>query len=87
MQIKEKLCEAQDFINRQLQKQGIGPINAITWEQNPNDRATRTHRLVVFRGGEKSIITFTKYELLENYGSRQWEKVLRDHVRDILTEL
>jgi len=86
MTIPEKLRDAQDFINRELQKQGVDRIYAIDWEQIPQDRATRTHRLVVFGGEGKSIFTFTEYELLENHGSKQWEKSLRDHVGDILTE-
>lgn len=86
MQIKEKLCEAQDIINRELQKQGLNRIYAITCEQIPQDRATQTHRLVVFGDEEKSIFNFTEYELLENYGSKQWEKSLRDYVSDILTD-
>ena len=87
MQIDEKLYEAQDFITRELQKQGTDRIEALDWEQTPQDRATRIHRLVVFRGGEKSIFTFTKYELLENCGSTQWERQLRDHISDILVDL
>lgn len=86
MNITEKLRGAQDFINREMQKQGFDRIDEMTWEQTPHDQATRTHRLVVFRGGEKSIFTFTEYKLLENFESRQWEKALRNHVGDILTE-
>ncbi len=82
----EKLRQAQDFIARELQQKGAGRIDALDWEQTPQDRATRIHRLVVFLGGEKFIFTFTEYELLDNYGSKQWQKQLRDHVGDILTE-
>ena len=82
----EKLRETQDFITRELQKKGIDRINALTWEQNPLDRATRIHRLVVFRGEGKFFSTFTEYELLEHHGSKQWEKQLQGHVSDILME-
>jgi len=67
----EKLREAQDFITRELQEKTVDRIDALSWEQTPLDRATRIHRLVVLRGTEKSIFTFTEYELLENYGSKQ----------------
>jgi hypothetical protein len=82
----DKLREAPDFITRELQKQGVDLIDTIDWQQTPQDRATKIHRLVLIRGGEKSIFTFTEYELLENHGSKQWEKQLRDHVSDMLME-
>ncbi len=82
----DKLSEAQHFINRELQKRVVDRIGAIDWQQTPQDRATRIHRLVLFRGKEKSIFTFAEYELLENFGSKQWQKQLREHVSDILTE-
>ena len=80
----EKLCEAQDFITRTLQQKGATRIDALYWEQGPHDPAAGIHRLIVFRGGEKSIFTFTKYGLLENHGSKEWEKQLRSHVGEIL---
>jgi len=83
----EKIRDAQDFIARELQKRGANQIDTLSWEQTPQDRATRIHRLVLFRGGEKSIFTFTEYELLENYGSKQWEKQLLGHISDILVDL
>jgi len=83
----EKIALSQDFINRELQRRGVERIDTITWEQTPQDRITRIHRLVVFRGGEKSIFTFTEYELLDKYGSKQWEKQLRDYVGEVLVEL
>jgi hypothetical protein len=83
----EKLTKAQDYISRELQQQGTNPIDVLTWEQTPQDRATKIHRLVLFRGGDKSVFTFTEYELLDNYGSKLWEKELQGHVGEILMEL
>ena len=83
----EKLRESQDFIAQEVQKHCATRIDALTWQQGPYNKATRIHRLVVFRGGQKSVFTFTEYELLENYGSKEWEMQLQDHVNDILTEL
>ena len=83
----DKIREAQDFIIRELKKQSVGRIDAIEWQQTPQNRATHIYRLVLFRGGEQSVFTFSEYELLENYGSKHWEKQLRDHVGDIMTEL
>ena len=82
----EKLREAQDFITREVQKKGVDRINALTWEQTPQDRATRIHRLVIFRGEEKFFFTFTEYELLEHHGSKLWEKHLQGHISDIMME-
>ncbi len=82
----EKLRQAEDFINRELQQKGTARIDALTWDQGPHDPAAGVNRLIVFRGGEKSIFTFTEYELLENYGSKEWEKQLRGHVGEILME-
>lgn len=76
-----------DFISRELQKQGVDLIDVMHWEQTPHDRTTGIHRLVVFRGGEKSVFTLTEYELLENHSSKEWEKQLRGHVSEILMEL
>jgi hypothetical protein len=67
----EKVRDAQDFIAREVQKKGAGRVDALNWEQAPHDQTTRIHLLVIFRGGEKSIFTFTEYELLEGYGSRE----------------
>jgi hypothetical protein len=83
----EKLQRAQDFIDQELRRRAVERIDALTWEQTPQDRVTRIHRLVVFRDGEKSIFTFTEYELIDNYGSKKWEKQLRSHVGDVLMEI
>jgi len=82
----EKLRKAQNFIARELQKKGTGRVDTVNWAQGPHDAATGIHRLIVLRGGEKSIFTFTKYELLENYGSKEWVKQLRGHIGEILME-
>jgi len=83
----ETLREAQDFITREVQKHDADRVDALSWDQGPHDLAAGIHRLVVFRGSEKSIFTFTEYELLEHYGSKEWEKQLRGHVGEILIEL
>jgi len=82
----EQLRKAQDFITQELAQKGGGRIDAISWGQGPHNAAAGIHRLIVLRGGEKSIFTFTKYELLENYGSKHWERELRVHVGEILME-
>jgi len=82
----EKLREAQDFITRELEEKASDRIDALSWSQDPHDLATGIHRLVVFRGEEKSALTFTEYELLEHYGAKQWEKHLRGHINDIMME-
>ena len=82
----EKLREAQDFITRALQKQSVDRIDALHWEQTPQDLTTKIQRLVLLRSGEKYIFTFTEYELFEDYGSKEWEKQLRNHVGEILME-
>ena len=82
----EKLREAQDFITRELAQKGGGRIDAISWAQGRHDAAAGIHRLIVSRGGEKAIFTFSKYELLENFGSKRWERELRTQVGDILAD-
>jgi len=82
----EKLHTAQDFITWELQKKATDRVDALSWKQTPQDRATKFHRLVIFRGGKKSTFTFTEYELLEDYGSKQWEKQLRGHINDMMIE-
>jgi len=67
-------------------EKGTGRVDAVNWAQGPRDPAAGIHRLVVFRGGEKSIFTFSEYELLNQRDSKQWEKQLRGHVGDILME-
>ena len=82
----EELRDAQGLSVRELQKNSSSRIDALNWEQGPHNAAAGIHRLVVFRGGEKSIFTSTKYDLLEDYSSQQWKKELRSHVGDILME-
>ena len=83
----EKLSLAQDFLSRELQKYGADSLEAVSWEQTPQGRASRYHRLVILRGGEKSLFKFTEYELLKDYGSEKWENRLRNRIGDILIEL
>jgi len=83
----EKLREAQEFITRALQEKGAGRIDAVTWDQGLRDWAVGIYRLTVVRSGEKGIFTFSKYELLENFDSKRWEKELRTQVGEILIEL
>jgi len=80
----EKLREAQNFITRELQKKGADRVDALSWDQDSHNSVAGIHRLFVFRGGEKSIFTFTEYELLEHYGSKQWEKQLRGYISDVM---
>lgn len=83
----EKLRQAQDFITRELKQKGAARIDVVNWDQGPHDAAAGIHRLIAIRGGKKSIFTFTEYEFLENYGSKQWERQMRGHISDVLTEL
>ena len=82
----EKVRNAQNFIAQEVQKKGASRVDEVNWEQGPHDVTVGIHRLIVLRGGEKSIFTFTEYELLDNYGSKQWEKQLRIHVGEVLME-
>ena len=82
----EKLTLTQDFITRELQKEVDAQIHKIEWEQTPQGRLSRIHRLVIFRKGEKSIFTFTEYELLKDYGSEKWEYRLRRRIGNILID-
>jgi hypothetical protein len=82
----DKLGQAQNFLIRELRKRGAGGMDAINWEQTPQGRASRYHRLVISRDTEKSIFTFTEYELLKDYGSTKWENRLRNRLSEILTD-
>jgi hypothetical protein len=82
----EKLSRAQHFLTQEFEKQSVGRIDTIDWEQTPQGRASRYHRLVIFRGGEKSIFKFTEYELLKDYGSEKWENRLRSRTSNILID-
>ena len=83
----KKHREAKNFITRELQQRGAGRIDAMNWGQGPRDLVPSIYRSTISLGREKSIFTFTKYELLEDYGSKQWKKELRGHVGDILWDL
>ena len=83
----EKLSEAQDFITRELQKHGAGRMDAMTWRQEAEDQFAETCRLTVFQRGERFVFTFTLYELIEHYDSIHWERILREHIGDVLREL
>jgi hypothetical protein len=82
----EKIQYTQDYVTRELKKQGAVRIEAIDWEQTPQGRVSRYHRLVISRGDEKSIFKFTEYELLKDYGSKKWENRLQSRIGDILIE-
>lgn len=83
----EKLTKAQEYISQESQKQDSDRIDAFHWEQTPHDQTTKIYRLGLFRGREKSIFTFTEFDLIDNHDSKQWEKQLRSHANDVLTEL
>ncbi len=83
----EKLRNAKDFIVRELQKKSSSRIDAMSWGQGLIDPAAGIYRLAIHRGAESSVFAFTKDELFNNHGSKQWEKQLRIRVSDILMEL
>ena len=74
MTASDKLSKALNSVTRELQKQGADRTDPLAEEQIPQDRATKIHRLVVFRRDKESIFTFIEYELLDNYSSNQWKR-------------
>jgi hypothetical protein len=83
----EKLREAQHFVTRELQEHGAGRLDAMSWAQEKEDQPVGIYRLAIMRGGEKSVFAFTQYELIERFGSKQWEKDLRERIGEVLREL
>ncbi|MBA7547522.1 hypothetical protein ES705_39944 [subsurface metagenome] len=84
---EEKIRQAQQFIKSEIQKYYTRKIDAFTWEQSNRDVSTGMHRLIVYQGENQSIFMFTKHELIDDFGTANWEKRLRERLDLVFQEL
>ncbi len=83
----EKIRQAQRFIKSEIQKSYARKIDAFTWEQTDVDVSVGMHRLIVYLGDQPSIFMFTKHELIDDFGTANWEKRLRERLDSVFQEL
>jgi len=79
----EKIELAQYFITHYLQKLSEDPskhIDTFEWEVD------LLYCLVFYRKVKHSSLSFSKEELINNYGSEKWKKRLREKILRFLTE-
>ena len=79
--------QAQQFIKSEIQKSYTRKIDAFTWKQTNRDVSTGMHRLIVYQGEKQSIFMFTKHELIDDFGTANWEKRLRESLDSVFQEL
>ena len=77
---------AQEFIVTQLQKAKPDNIDALTWRQNEINALVEEFKLTVYSKDKSSVFTFTEKELIEDYGTKKWERRLSGRMKEILAE-
>jgi hypothetical protein len=77
----EKIELAKYFITQYLRKLSEDPskyIDAFEWKRRV------LYYLVFYRKGKHSSLSFSKEELVNNYGSSKWKKRLREKILKFL---
>ena len=83
----EMIRQAQQFIKSEIQKSYTRKIDAFTWKQTDVDVSVGMHRLIVYIGDQPSTFMFTKHELIDDFGTANWEKRLRERLDSVFQEL
>ncbi len=83
----DKIQKAQEVVSERLRREANGRLEGVTWFQKDTDVPLGILRIRVTSGGESSVFTFWKGELLEGHGSRPWRERLELKSGEILREL
>lgn len=78
---------AQNFIINQIEKQTPGNMIGAVWGTTSLDLGKGEYGLAIYKGKQKIVFTFTKKELIENYGSKNWKIRLLTRVNEIIRRM
>ena len=78
---------AQNFISTQIQKKWPDKMLGSNWDRKSIDFGPDEYGLVIYRGKKKLVFSFTKDELIEDYGSTTWKVKLLTRVNEIIRRM
>lgn len=78
---------AQNFISTQIQKKTLDTMSGSIWGTKSLNLGPNEYGLVIYQVKEKVIFPFTRSELIEGYGSREWKTRLLTRVNKIVRRL
>ena len=81
------ISKAQQFIRTQLEKKVSDKMIGLMWGGTGLKLRPNQYGLVIYKGKEKMVFTFTKDELIKGYGSTEWKKRLLARINEILRRL
>jgi PAS domain S-box-containing protein len=80
---------AQNFISKQLltiATEFSVKINDLIWDERASDNNSSVHHIAVNFSGFRSVISFGNSELLNEYGTKEWEETIKDKLKIFLTD-
>jgi len=78
---------AQEYVVTQLENAKPDSIDAFIWHQREVNALIEEVRLTVHLADQNFVFTFTEAELIQDYGTKEWETRLNERVKEILTEI
>jgi len=78
---------AQRYIIYQLKKNGPKEMDDLVWGRKSLDLGPDEYGLIVPKDSKRIAFTFTKDELIEGYGSREWKDRLLARTKEILRKI
>ena len=78
---------AQNFIVNQIEKKTAGNMIGAVWGTTRLDLVKGEYELAIYKVKKKIVFTFTKKELIEEYGSKNWKIRLLTRVNEIVNRM
>jgi hypothetical protein len=83
----ERLAGARKLITAQIEKKLGAQMTGVAWGSKSLNLRAGEHGLVIHRGSEKQVFTFTEAELTDGYGSLKWRSHLLGRVNEIVRKM
>jgi hypothetical protein len=83
----EMLTGARKLITAQIEKKLGAQVTGVAWGSKSLNLTAGEHGLVIHRGSEKRVFTFTEVELIDDYGSLKWRSHLLARVNEIVRKM
>jgi len=84
---KNLIFYAQKYIIYQLKKKGPKKMAGLLWSSKSVNLGPDEYGLTIQKGKKKNLFSFTKDELIEEYGSREWKDRLLARITEILRRI
>jgi hypothetical protein len=83
----EMLGGARRLVTLQIEKKLGARMAGAVWGSRSLNLRTGEHGLVIHRGSEKRVFTFTEAELTDGYGSPKWRSHLLARVNESVRKM